>query len=155
MSDFFKAYKRYIIHHPKRMQYKPTADKAFDKGKLYDVYKEIVKDVVPKEEDCALISDFVRISQYLHDIYSEVYKHLNDDLRHLNLKGIEVAEYLVACLNREYKVIWKKRAEAMDKAEKGTYFTSDMFDFKLLSSAQVSVCWMQGLHWKRLLTAIT
>ena len=135
MSDFFKAYKRYIIHHPKRMQYKPTADKAFDKGKLYDVYKEIVKDVVPKEEDFALISDFVRISQYLHDIYSEVYKHLNDDLRHLNLKGIEVAEYLVACLNREYKVIWKKRAEAMDKAEKGTYFTSDMFDFKLLSSA--------------------
>lgn len=135
MSDFFKAYKRYIIHHPKRMQYKPTADKAFDKGKLYDVYKEIVKDVVPKEEDCALISDFVRISQYLHDIYSEVYKHLNDDLQHLNLKGIEVAEYLVACLNREYKVIWKKRAEAMEKAEKGTYLTSDMFDFKLLSSA--------------------
>lgn len=135
MSDFFKAYKRYIIHHPKRVQYKPTADKAFDKGKLYDVYKEIVKDVEPKEEDCALISDFVRISQYLHDIYSEVYKHLNDDLRHLNLKGIEVAEYLVACLNREYKVIWKKRAEAMEKAEKGTYLTSDMFDFKLLSSA--------------------
>ena len=135
MSDFFKAYKRYIIHHPKRMQYKPTADKAFDKGKLYDVYKEIVKDVVPKEEDFALISDFVRISQYLHDIYSEVYKHLNDDLRHLNLKGIEVAEYLVACLNREYKVIWKKRAEAMEKAEKGTYLASDMFDFKLLSSA--------------------
>ena len=116
------------------MQYKPTADKAFDKGKLYDVYKEIVKDVEPKEEDCALISDFVRISQYLHDIYSEVYKHLNGDLRHLNLKGIEVAEYLVACLNREYKVIWKKRAEAMEKAEKGTYLTSDMFDFKLLSS---------------------
>ena len=135
MSDFFKAYKRYIIHHPKRMQYKPTADKAFDKGKLYDVYKEIVKDVEPKEEDFALISDFVRISQYLHDIYSEVYKHLNDDLRHLNLKGIEVAEYLVACLNREYKVIWKKRAEAMEKAEKGTYLASDMFDFKLLSSA--------------------
>ena len=54
------------------MQYKPTADKAFNKGKLYDVYKEIVKDVVPKEEDCALISDFVRISQYLHDIYSEM-----------------------------------------------------------------------------------
>lgn len=135
MSDFFKAYKRYIIHHPKRMQYKPTADKAFDKGKLYDVYKEIIKDVVPKEEDFALISDFVRISQYLHDIYSEVYKHLNDDLRHLNLKGIEVAEYLVDCLNREYKVIWKKRAEAMEKAEKGTYLASDMFDFKLLSSA--------------------
>ena len=135
MSDFFKAYKRYIIHHPKRMQYKPTADIAFDKGKLYDVYKEIVKDVVPKEEDCALISDFVRISQYLHDIYSEMYKHLNDDLRHLNLKGIEVAEYLVACLNREYKVIWKKRAEAMEKAEKGTYLTSDMFNFKLLSSS--------------------
>lgn len=135
MSDFFKAYKRYIIHHPKRMQYKPTADKAFDKGKLYDVYKEIVKDVEPKEEDCALIYDFVRISQYLHDIYSEMYKHLNDDLRHLNLKGIEVAEYLVACLNREYKVIWKKRAEAMEKAEKGTYLTSDMFNFKLLSSS--------------------
>lgn len=135
MSDFFKAYKRYIIHHSKRMQYKPTADKAFDKGKLYDVYKEIVKDIEPKEEDCALISDFVRISQYLHDIYSEMYKLLNDDLQHLNLKGIEVAEYLVACLNREYKVIWKKRAEAMEKAEKGTYLTSDMFDFKLLSSA--------------------
>lgn len=135
MSDFFKAYKRYIIHHPKRVQYKPTADKAFDKGKLYDVYKEIVKDVEPKEEDCALIYDFVRISQYLHDIYSEMYKHLNDDLRHLNLKGIEVAEYLVACLNREYKVIWKKRAEAMEKAEKGTYLTSDMFNFKLLSSS--------------------
>lgn len=135
MSDFFKAYKRYIIHHPERVQYKPTADKAFDKGKLYDVYKEIVKDVIPKEEDRALISDFVRISQYLHDIYSEMYKLLNDNLQHLNLKGIEVAEYLVACLNREYKVIWKKRAEAMEKAEKGTYLTSDMFYFKLLSSA--------------------
>ena len=135
MSVFFKAYKRYIIHHPQRVQYKPTADKAFDKRKLYDVYKEIIKDVEPKEEDCALIYDFVRISQYLHDIYSEMYKHLNDDLRHLNLKGIEVAEYLVACLNREYKVIWKKRADAMEKAEKGSYLTSDMFDFKLLSSA--------------------
>ena len=66
MTQFFKAYKRYIIHHPKRMQYKPTADKAFDKRKLYDVYKEIIKDVEPKEEDCALIYDFVRISQYLH-----------------------------------------------------------------------------------------
>ena len=130
MSDFFKAYKRYIIHHPKRGQYKPTADKAFDKGKLYDVYKEIVKDVEPKEEDCALISDFVQISQYLHDIYAEMYKLLNDDLRHLNLKGIEVAEYLVACLNREYNVIWKKKTEAMEKAEKGTYLFSDFFNFK-------------------------
>lgn len=29
MSDFFKAYKRYIIHHQQKAQYKPTADKAF------------------------------------------------------------------------------------------------------------------------------
>lgn len=133
MSDFFKAYKNFIIHHPKKAQYKPTAEKAFDRVKLYDVYKEIVKEVEAKEEDCALISDFVRISQYLHDIYVELYKNLYADLHHLNLKGIEVAEYLVACLNREYKVIWKKRKEAMDKAEKGAYLTSDMFDFKLQS----------------------
>lgn len=135
MSDFFKAYKRYIIRHPKRAQYKPTADKAFDREKLYDVYKEIVKDIEPKEEDCALIYDFVLISQYLHDIYVDMYKHINEDLHHLNLKGIEVAEYLVACLNREHKVIWKKKKEAMDKAKKGTYVTSDMFDFKLQSPA--------------------
>lgn len=50
MSDFFKAYKRYIIHCPKKKPYKPTADKAFDKGKLYDVYKEIVKDVSRKKK---------------------------------------------------------------------------------------------------------
>lgn len=133
MGDFFKAYKRFIIRHPKMAQYKPTSEKAFDRVKLYDVYKEIVKDVEPKEEDCALIYDFVRISQYLHDIYVEMYKNLYADLHHLNMTGMEAAEYLVACLNREYKVIWKKREEALKKAEKGVYLTSDMFEFKLQS----------------------
>ena len=116
-------------------QYKPTSEKAFDGVKLYDIYNKIVEEVEPKEEDFALIYDFVRISQYLHDRYVDMYKHLNEDLHRLNLKGIEVAEYLIASLNREHKVIWKKKKEAMDKAKKGTYLTSDMFDFKLQSPA--------------------
>lgn len=133
MSDFFKAYKNYIIHHPKKAEYKPTADKAFDRVKLYDVYKKIVNEVSPNEDDCALITDFTQISQYLHDLYEEMYKHLNADLCRLNMKGIEVAEFLIACLNREYKVIWKKKKEAMEKAKEGTYLSTDMFNFKLQS----------------------
>lgn len=52
MSDFFKAYKKYILHHPERAEFRPTSDKAFDRQKLdfgqgnAKEHKEIVDDLV-------------------------------------------------------------------------------------------------------------
>ena len=132
MGDFFDAYKKYIIKHPKKSEYKPTSDK-YDEAKLCEVTKNIDATIVCSRDDEDSIVHFVHISSYIHDLYLEVYKRINNNFQHLNLKGSNIAEYIVAGLNREYKVIWNKRNATFEKAERGMYFLSDMMNFKLQS----------------------
>lgn len=131
MRDFFKLYKDYIIKHPKA-EYR-TNDNAFDKMKLFDVYKNIQSSIVPTREDFDAIGDFAGISEYLHNMYESLYQGLKDNMSNLDLKGINIAEYIIACLNREYKVIWDKRITALDKVEKGIYYATDILNFKIES----------------------
>lgn len=40
MKEFFEAYKRYIIKHPKKLEYKPTSDNKYDSRKLFEITKK-------------------------------------------------------------------------------------------------------------------
>lgn len=133
MKEFFEAYKKYIIKHPKKSEYKPTNYDKYDAGKLYDVYKKVDTTISCSEEDAVAIEHFVQISSYIHVLYTEFYKLIKNNYLHLNLRGCDIAEYIVAGLNREYKVIWNKRQVALKKAEKDSYFLSDIMNFKLQS----------------------
>lgn len=133
MKKFFEAYKKYIIKHPKKLEYKPTNYDKYDAGKLYDVYKKVDATISYSEEDAVAIEHFVQISSHMHVLYAELYKLIKNNYLHLNLRGCDIAEYIVAGLNREYKVIWNKRQASLKKAEKGSYFLSDMMNFKLQS----------------------
>lgn len=119
MKEFFEAYKRYIIKHPNKLEYKPTNNTKYDSRKLLEITEKLDNNIPCSEEDEKAIIDFVKISNYIHDLYTQLYKHINDNFRHLNLKGCDIAEYIVAGLNREYKVIWNKRKATLNKAEKG------------------------------------
>ena len=132
MKEFFEAYKRCIIKHPKMLEYKPTSD-TYDAQKLYDIAKRLNKKIPCSEEDEKAVIDFVEISNYIHNLHVKLYNHINNNYRHLSLKGCDIAEYLVAALNREYKVIWNKRKATLNKVERGLYFLSDMMNFKLQS----------------------
>lgn len=133
MRFFFEAYKKYIIKHPKKLEYKPTNFEKFQEEALYDICNKIDTDIPYTEADTAAIQDFVQISSYIHRLYAELYQRISDNYLHLNLKGCDIAEYIVAGLNREYKVIYNKRVAVLNKVEKGTYFLYDMMNFKLQS----------------------
>ena len=40
MRFFFEAYKKYIIKHPKKLEYKPTNCEKFQEKALYDICKD-------------------------------------------------------------------------------------------------------------------
>lgn len=132
MREFFRAYKEYIVKHKRKSEFKPTTDK-FDKVALYDAYKDVKSSHPMTDADVSAIYNFTCLSQYLHDLYENLYQRLDDDLNHLSLKGIDVGEYIVAVLNREYKVVSDKHKEAMLKAAKGSYNASDLSNFKIQS----------------------
>ena len=133
MRDFFSRYKKYIIKHDRVAAYKPTSEKGFNKAKLFDAYKEIedMSDITKEDVNC--IADFVDVSGYLHGLYKHFYSAIREELNNLNLKGVDVAEYFIAGLNREFKVIVDKRRKVMGSVNKGTYCFSDMMNFKLES----------------------
>lgn len=132
MRDFFKAYKEYLVKEKCKSEFKPTTDK-FNKDVLYDAYKNVKSPHKITDADRSAIHNFTLISQQLHDLYENLYQRLEDDLNHLNLRGIEAAEYIVAALNREYKVISDKHKKTMLKATKGSYNASDLLNFKIKS----------------------
>lgn len=132
MREFFKTYKEYVVKQKCKSEFKPTSEN-FDKKKLFDAYTNVETSHQMTDADISAINNFITISQYLHDLYKELYQRLDDDLNHLNLKGIKVAEYIVAALNREYKVISDKHNRAMRKATKGIYYASDLLNFKIQS----------------------
>ncbi|MDD5961728.1 MAG: hypothetical protein PUC16_05590, partial [Bacteroidales bacterium] len=132
MREFFRAYKEYIVKHKRKSEFKPTTDK-FDKVALYDAYKDVKSSHPMTDADVSAIYNFTCLSQYLHDLYENLYQRLDDDLNHLSLKGIDAGEYIVAVLNREYKVVSDKHKDAMLKAAKGSYNASDLSNFKIQS----------------------
>lgn len=135
MSAIFDAFKQYILSHPKVSIYKPTSQN-FDSEKLLEVVKKLPINLPHEDADAKLIGDFVDISEYVYKMYQEMYKYINDEMVNLNLKGIEVAEYLVAALNREYKVIAELRKENLAQQPVGSYIFTDMWNFKLKSPVE-------------------
>lgn len=132
MREFFNAYKQYIINHPRKVEYKPSHSE-YDGSKLYDVYQKIDPTIHGSEEDVVAINDFVQFSNYLHGLYADLYTRISSSYKHLNLKGLEISEYIIAGLNRELKVIWNKKQSNMSKVDKGTYYSIDLMNFKLES----------------------
>ena len=132
MRDFFKEYKKYIIKHPKKVEYKPTSNN-FDIKELCKVVEKVNTDIPYTEEDQTAIEYFITMSDNLHNLCVEFYKYIEDNYKHLNLKGCHIAEYIIAWINREYKVVWDKRKVALEKAGKGIFLLSDLTNFKLPS----------------------
>lgn len=132
MRDFFKEYKKYIIKHPKKVEYKPTNDK-FDIKELFEVVKKVDANILHTKDDITAIYDFVMISDNIHNFCVELYKNIDENFHHLNLKGCHIAEYIIAWINREYKVVWDKREKTLQKAGKGMFLLSDIMNFKLPS----------------------
>lgn len=134
MREFFKEYKKYIVKHPKVAEYKPTSFGKFNSSELAKVVDKLKTKITPADEDFTAIADFVNFSEYLHDNYDNFYKVIKDNLIHLNLKGIDIAEFFIAALNREFKVVINKRKELIQGVKKGTYFLSDLMNFKIQSA---------------------
>lgn len=133
MREIFNLFKDYIVKHSRKAEYKPTSSK-FDEKQMLVIYQHLPNSDNVQQEDVGAIRDFIDLSKSIHELFEDFYKHLSDNLNHLNLKGEEIAEYFVAILNREFKVVMDKHWETMKKVDKGTYFTSDFLDFKIQSS---------------------
>ena len=115
MRDFFKEYKKYIIKHPKKVEYKPTSNN-FDIKELCKVVEKVNTNNPYTEEDQTAIEYFIEMSDNLHNLCVEFYKHIEDNYKHLNLKGCHIAEYIIAWINMEYKVVFDKRKISLQKA---------------------------------------
>lgn len=118
MREFFKEYKKQILNHPKA-EYKPTSLK-FDADILFSAYKEVEKEAPFTEQDVDMISDFVEISQYHHGLFKKLYSILDEDSCLLNIKGYEIAQYLVSLFNQQYKVALEKWQDSLG-LEEGSY----------------------------------
>lgn len=134
MREFFKLFKDYIVKHPRKAEYKPTSEK-FDENKMLDICQRLPNFANAQKEDKDAIHDLL-ICQNLFMNFMRILQAPLDNLNHLNLKGCEIAEYFVAILNKEFKVVMDKHWETMKKVDKGTYFTSDFLDFKIQSSVK-------------------
>lgn len=135
MRESFYLFKKYIVKHPRVLEYKPASEK-FDENKMLAICQRLPNFDNAQQEDKDAILNFVDLSKSIHELFEDFYKHLLDNLNHLNLKGCEIAEYFVAILNKEFKVVMDKHWETMKKVDKGTYFTSDFLDFKIQSSVK-------------------
>lgn len=133
MGEFFDEFKRYVVEHPRVVEYKPAHEK-FDADKLQAVGELLVKKGVEfTEDDIERFIDFVKFSGELHGIYLWLYDGVKRIFQLMSLRGREVAEYLVAVQNRDYYIVGMEHANAIKNADKGTYFMSDMLDFKVMS----------------------
>lgn len=135
MRDFFNLFKEYIVKHPRKAEYKPTSVK-FDEKQMLAICQCLPNFANAQREDKDAILDFVDLSKSINGLFEKFYKCLFDNLNHLNLKGCEIAEYFVAILNKEFKVVMDKHWKNMKNVDKGTYFTSDFLDFKIQSSVE-------------------
>ena len=127
----FDAIKQYIVKHPIVAAYKPTSDK-YDGERIKDILtnlKEEGLEVTQEEKD--RLEDFLEISDYFHELVSEIYIHIKKDFNDFNMKGEDIMEFFIADLNREFRVIHNKMREVARKQPKGTYLYQDMTNPRL------------------------
>lgn len=75
MREFFKLFKDYIVKHPRKAEYKPTSEK-FDENKMLDICQRLPNFANAQKEDKDAIHDFVDLSESIHELYEDFYKHL-------------------------------------------------------------------------------
>ena len=95
MRESFYLFKKYIVKHPRVLEYKPASEK-FDENKMLAICQRLPNFDNAQQEDKDAILNFVDLSKSIHELFEDFYKHLLDNLNHLNLKGCEIAEYFVA-----------------------------------------------------------
>lgn len=127
----FDSFKQYIVTNPKVAAYKPSSDK-YDGKKLLDILKELDPTELDfPEEERNKVGDFVEISDYFHKLAVDFYGKAKGCFDDFNMKGVNIVEYLIAGLNREYWVVWNKMHEAIYSHPKGTYLYQDMTNSRL------------------------
>lgn len=123
MGDFFKAYKKYIIHQIKRGkggEYQPTY-RIFNASALYDAHKEV--NMPFTEQDVDDVVDFVEVSKYYNKLQNNICALIEQNLYPLNLRGCEIAQYLVAFFNQQYRVAVDLQNESLQSSmTKGAFF---------------------------------
>ncbi|MCE9138433.1 hypothetical protein [Bacteroides thetaiotaomicron] len=132
MTNLFCEFKKYIINHPRELAYKPSSDK-YDADKLIEITKKLTGDD-GSDADISAIVDFRDISTYLHRLYVEIYQLLDKRLSNFNLSGKDITEYIIAALNREYKVVNSKYIKKLQGLPEGSYNYYDMMNFKIRSA---------------------
>lgn len=131
MMKLFDSFKQYIVKHSKVAEYKPTSEK-YDRDQLFDILKKLVKgdEKVPKEEADKVL-DFLRISDFAHNLYKDFYNMVEIILQDFNMKGEDIVEYFIAFLNHEHKTVFEKIKEVYKNMTKGTYMLHDMTNHKV------------------------
>lgn len=129
---FFNKFKKYIVKHPKVVEYKPTSE-HYDADQLKDVMTKLPEEAIKNitAEDLMRTQDFITVSTLLHNIYLDFYPELQRRLADFNMKGKDIIEYFIAFLNKEYGTISDKINEAPRDLPKGTYLYQDMTNHKL------------------------
>ena len=129
----FSAFKHYIKKHSNEPAYKPTSD-SYDAGKLKEILARIsTSNPEVTTEEMQKVFDFIGITTYLHNLHKEFYMVVQRRLADFNLKGVDIIEFFIAMLNKEYKTITEKLKEASSRRPKGTYLYQDMVNQKLES----------------------
>lgn len=103
MSIFFDAFKQYIAKHSRVGAYKPTSEK-YDAEQMKSALKKLPKEVVlgMEGDDLMRFHDFIEASNLLNSLYKNFYSHLQETLADLNMMGIDMVEYFIGFLNKEY-----------------------------------------------------
>ena len=132
MQKFFDAYRQYIVKHPKVAAYKPTSEK-YDAAQLQDAVKKLPKEVVLgiTAEELIHFKDFITASDLLHSLCKDFYTQLQKTLAVLNLKGIDIVDYFIGFLNKEYMTTEYKINELPKQLSEGSYLYQDMHNHKL------------------------
>ena len=132
MSKFFGAFKQYIAKHSKVGAYKPTSEK-YDAEQMKAVLMKLPKDVVlgMESDDLMRFRDFIEVSNLLNSLYKDFYSHLQNILADLNMTGIDIVDYFIGFLNKEYMTIESKISELPKQLGGGSYLYQDMHNPKL------------------------
>ena len=132
MPEFFDAFKQYIVKHSKVAAYKPTSVK-FDVEQLKRVAEKLPKEIVfgITPEDLMRYHDFITASNLLNSLCKDFYSHLDEILPEFNMKGIDIVEYFIGFLNKEYMTMEMKINEIPHDLKEEAYLYQDMHNHKL------------------------
>ena len=128
MREFFKAYKEYIIKqikHKKVFEFQPTNWK-FDADALYNAHTKV--NVPFTEQDVDTLVDFVEVSKFYNRLQKNFCSIIEKNLYLLNLKGSEIAQYLVSTFNQQYRVDIDLMNESMASTLQNGHFAYDILN---------------------------